>query len=121
LERESVNEKEKGQTMDKFLCHPVRTSTLDDQGEASRKSMSRKPTGTLFVSDVNLNPVSDPQELEFLAGLVPFHQIPTKLLFKIVRVSTGLEVRDRWVAVRAVIAKCIPIPVPKPLPEVRHG
>lgn len=107
--------------MDKFLCYPVRTFTLDDQGETSRKSMSRKPTGALFASDVNLNPVSDPQELEFLAELVPFHHIPTKVLFKVVRVATGLEVRDRWVAVRAIIAKRIPIPVPKPLSEVRHG
>jgi hypothetical protein len=121
LERESVNEKEKGLTMDKFLCHPLTTFTVDDQGEASRKSMSRKPTGALFVSDVNLNPVVDPDELDFLAGLVPFHHIPTKVLFKIVRVATGLEVRDRWVAVRAIIAKRVPIPVLKPPPEVRHG
>ena len=106
--------------MDKFLRHPVRIFTLDNQGEASPKSMSRKPTGAPF-SNINLNPVSDPQELEFLAELVPFHHIPTKVLFKVVRVTTGLEVRDRWVAVRAIIAKRIPIPVPKPLPEVRHG
>ena len=107
--------------MDKFLKHPVTTFTIEGQCEDSRKSISRKPTGARFVSDVNLNPVSDPQELEFLAGLVPFHHIPTKVLFKVVRVSTGLEVRDRWVAVRAIIAKRIPIPVPNPLPKVGHG
>jgi hypothetical protein len=105
--------------MDDFLCRPVRT--FSDQGEASRTSMSRKPSGALFLSDVNLNPVSNPDELDFLACLVPFHHIPNKLLFKLVRVATGLEVRDRWVAVRAIIAKRIPIPVPKSLPEVRHG
>ncbi len=106
--------------MDELLRHSVRAFTIDDQGKASRKSMSRKPTGEL-LSNLNLNPVSDPQELEFMAGLVPFHLIPSKILFKVVRVATGLEVRDRWVAVRAIIAKRIPIPVPKPLPEVRHG
>lgn len=103
--------------MDKFLCHTVRTlDGLDEQGEALPEKMPRNPTGTLFVSDVNLNPVTDPQELEFLAGLVPFHRIPSRVLFKVVRVATGLEVRDRWIAVRAIIAKRIPIPVPKPLP-----
>jgi hypothetical protein len=111
----------KGLTMDKILRHPVPAFTLDEQGETSPKSTSPKPAGALFVSDVNLNPVTDPQELEFLAGLVPFHHIPTRLLFKVVRVATGLEVRDRWVAVRAIIAKRIPIPVAQPLPGGRHG
>jgi hypothetical protein len=65
LERERVNEKEKGQTMDKFLKHPVTTFTIEGQCEDSRKSISRKPTGARFVSDVNLNPVSDPRNWNF--------------------------------------------------------
>jgi hypothetical protein len=110
--------------MYKLLHYPGRTFTLEelvDHAQAVRGSVFDKPTGALFVSDVNLNPVSDPDELEFLAGLVPFHHISNKLLFKLVRVATGLEVRDRWVAVRAIIAKRVPIPVLKSLPEVRHG
>jgi|ERR1039457_788332 hypothetical protein len=110
--------------MDKFLCHTGRTFSLDeseDHAKAVRDSMTHKPTKMLSVSKINLNPVSDPQELEFLAGLTQFHRIPNKVLFKLVRVATAVEVRDRWVAVRAIIAKRIPIPVPKPLREVRHG
>jgi hypothetical protein len=85
--------------------------------------MFHSQTKALSVPDINLNlnPVVDPDELEFLAGLVPFHRIPNRLLFKLVRVATGFEVRDRWVAVQAIIAKRIPIPVPKPPSEVRHG
>ena len=107
--------------MDNFLWNPVPIIPLENQGEASRKSLSRKPTRVLSVSDMNLNPVSDPQELEFLAGLVPFYGIPNRLLFKLVRVATGLEVQDRWIAIRAIIAKRIPIPVQNPLPKPQHG
>lgn len=110
--------------MNDFLCHPGRTFTLDeldDQTKAARQSTSRKFTAALSISDINLNPISDPAELEFLAGLLQFDGIPDDLLFKLVRVATGLEVRDRWVAVRAIIAKRIPIPVLKPLTDVRHG
>jgi hypothetical protein len=123
LGRISANDKRKDKPMDKFLCHPVRTFTLDDlekPSECAGESPTRRQTEALFVSDINLNPVTDPQELEFLAGLVPFHRIPSKMLFKVVRVATGLEVHDRWIAVRAIIARRIPIPVPKPLPEVRR-
>jgi hypothetical protein len=107
--------------MKNLLCHPGRTFTLDeldDQTKAARESTSRKLTEALSISDINLNPISDPAELEFLAGLSQFHHISSKLLFKLVRVATGFEVRDRWVAVRAIIAKRIPIPVPKPLTDV---
>ncbi len=110
--------------MYKLLSCPGRTFTLEeliDQARAERESVSPKVTIALPVSGINLNPVTDPNELEFLAGLVPFHHISNKLLFKVVRVATGYEVRDRWVAVRTIIAKRIPIPVLKPLAEVRHG
>jgi hypothetical protein len=110
--------------MYKLLSCPGRTFTLEelvDHAQAVRGSIFYNQTKALSVSDINLNPVIDPNELDFLAGLVPFHRIPNRLLFKLVRVATGFEVRDRWVAVRAIIAKRIPIPVPKPLPEVRHG
>ena len=110
--------------MDEFFCHPGRTFSLDefeDHADALRKSMPRKLPKGQSVSEINLSPVTDPVELEYLAGLSQFHRIPSKILFKVVRVATGLEVRDRWVAVRAIIAKRIPIPVPKPLPEVQHG
>jgi hypothetical protein len=110
--------------MNDFLCHRGRTFTLDgleDHAEAVRKSMTRKPTEILPVSGVNLSPVSDPMELECLAGLSQFYHIPNKLLFKLVRVATGIKVCDRWVAVRAILSKRIPIPVPEPPAEVRHG
>ena len=108
--------------MYKLLRYPGRTFTFDellDHAQAVRKSVFDKQTTALSVSRVNLHPVVDPDELDFLAGLVPFHHISNKLLFKLVRVATGLEVRDRWVAIRAIIAKRIPTPVPKPLPEAR--
>jgi hypothetical protein len=110
--------------MYKLLCHPGRTFTLEellDQTQAARESTLPRLPQVQSASNINLNPVSDPQELEFLAGLVPFHHISSKLLFKVVRVATGLEVHDRWVAVRAIISKRIPIPVSKPLTAVRHG
>jgi hypothetical protein len=110
--------------MYKLRCHPGRTFTLDeliDQVQVVRRSSCEKRTAALPVFHVNLNPVVDPDELDFLTGLVPFRHISNKLLFKLVRVATGLEVHDRWVAIRAIIAKRIPIPVAKPLPEVRHG
>jgi hypothetical protein len=110
--------------MNEFLCHRGRTFTLDgleDHAEVVRKSMTLKLTEVLSVSDVNLRPVSDPLELECLAGLSQFYRIPNRVLFKLVRVATGLEVCDRWVAVRVIMAKRIPIPVPKPLSDVRHG
>jgi len=103
--------------MDELLRSPVRAFTVDDQVEASRQTVSRERKRVLFASEINLTPVSDPDELDFLTGLMPFHQISNKLLFKLVRVATGIEVRDRWVAIRAVIAKRIPIPVPTPHTE----
>jgi hypothetical protein len=110
--------------MYKLLSCPGRTFTLEelvDHAQTVRGSMFDKQTKALSISDINLNPVVDPDELDFLAGLVPFHHISNKLLFKLVRVATGFEVRDRGVAVRAIIAKRIPIPVPKPLTEVQPG
>ena len=110
--------------MYKLLSCPGRTFTIEellDHAQSVRGNMFDNQTKALSVSDINLNPVIDPNELDFLAGLVPFHRIPNRLLFKLVRVATGFEVRDRWVAVRAIIAKRTPIPVPKPLPDVRHG
>jgi hypothetical protein len=111
--------------MDNFHCHLGRTFTLEDfedHAEALHKSMPRKPAvAPRSVSDINLNPISEPVELEFLAGLSQFHRIPNKVLFKLVRVATGIEVRDRWVAIRTILLKRIPIPVAKPLPAFRHG
>lgn len=110
--------------MNKFLCHPGRTFTLDeykDHNEAVQKSMTGDPAEVSSVSDVLLSPVSDPVELEYLAGLLQFYRIPNKVLFKLVRVATGWKVRDRWVAIRVIMAKAIPIPVAKPLPDARHS
>jgi hypothetical protein len=109
--------------MYELLLYPGRTFTLDellDHVQARQRSSFEKRNTAQAVSRIDLNPVVDPHELEFLAGLVPFEHISDKLLFKLVRVATGLEVHDRWVAIRAIIAKRIPIPVAKPLPEVRH-
>ncbi len=111
--------------MSEFLCHTGRTFTLDefkDHAEAVQKSMTRKPTQVTCVSDVNLSPVLEPLELVYLTGLTRFYHIPNKVLFEVVRVATGYKVCDRWVAIRVILTKSIPIPVSKPLPfEVRHG
>jgi hypothetical protein len=118
-----LEEERKDRPME-FFCHLGRTFTLDefeDHADALRKSMTRKLTQMPFVSEINLSPVSDSVELECLAGLSQFYRIPNKVLFKLVRVATGIEVRDRWVAVRTIMVKRIPIPVPLPLPEVRQG
>jgi hypothetical protein len=88
---------------------------------ALRKSLIRKVPKRQSGSEINLSPVTDPMELEYLAGLSQFYRIPNKVLFKLVSVGAGIEVHDRWVAVRTIILKRIPIPVAKPLPEVRHG
>ena len=67
--------------MNDLLCHPGRTFTLDeldDQTKAARESTSRKFTEALSISDINLNPISDPGELEFLAGLLQFDGIPRR-------------------------------------------
>ena len=110
--------------MDEFFCHLGRTFTLDeceDHANALRKSLIRKLPKVQSASPINLSPVTDPVELEYLAGLSQFYRIPNRVLFKLVRVAAGIEVRDRWVAVRTIVLKRIPIPVTKPLPEVRHG
>jgi hypothetical protein len=107
--------------MDEFHCHPGRTFTLEDHAEALRKNMIRKPANAWPVSDINLNPISEPVELKYLAGLSQFHRISNKVLFKLVRVAAGIEVRDRWVAIRTILIRRIPIPVAKPLSKVRHG
>lgn len=111
--------------MYKLLCHPGRTFTLDelkDHAEAMRKSMACRPPKVLSVTDIiQQRPVTDPFELKYLCGLPQFYRIPDNVLFKLVRVATGCEVRDRWVAVRTILVKRIPIPVPKPLRAVLHG
>jgi hypothetical protein len=69
----------------------------------------------MAVSDINATPVTDPAELEYLSGLPQFYRIENEMLFKIVRVATGFAVHERFVAIRIVMAKRIPIPVPEPL------
>jgi hypothetical protein len=69
----------------------------------------------MAVSDIDATPVTDPAELEYLSGLSQFYRIENRLLFKIVRVATGVVVRERFVAIRIIVSRRIPIPVPKPL------
>jgi len=110
--------------MNEFLCHTGRTFTLDkfkDHAEAVQKSMPRKLTEVICVSDVSLSPVSEPQELAYLMGLSRFYHISNKVLFELVRVATGLKVCDRWVAIRVILTKSIPIPVSEPPSDARFG
>jgi hypothetical protein len=110
--------------MNEFLCHTGRTFTPDefkDHAEAVQKSMARKLTEVICVSDVNLGPVIEPQELVYLMGLSQFYRIPNRVLFELVRVATGFKVCDRWVAIRVILTKSIPIPVSKPLADVQLG
>ena len=67
------------------------------------------------ITDINLDPISGPDELAYLSGLSQFHRIENKMLFKLVRVATGFTVRERFIAIRIILAKRVPIPVPEPL------
>ena len=110
--------------MDKFPCHVGRTFTLlkiDDHAKWAGKSVPPKLPEALFASDINLNPVYDPDELKYLGGLSQFRSIPNGLLFKLVLIKTGFRISDRWRAIQIIVDQRIPIPVPKPLTDVRHG
>jgi hypothetical protein len=110
--------------MDKLLCHLGRTFTLAEIGthaECAGKSVASKLPEALSASAINLKPVFDSDELKYLGGLSQFRCIPDGLLFKLVLVKTGFRVSDRWRAIQIILDQRIPIPVPKPLTNVRHG
>ncbi len=70
--------------MYELLSCPGRTFTLEelvDHAQAVRGSVFHSQAKALSIPDINLNPVVDPDELEFLAGLVPFHRVPTRISF----------------------------------------
>ena len=48
-----------------------------------RGSVFHRQAKALSIPDINLNPVVDPDELEFLAGLVPFHRMISFLKLKL--------------------------------------
>jgi hypothetical protein len=106
--------------MDQFLCHLGRTFPLAKIDERAGKSVTPKSAEALSASDINLNPVFDPKELKYLGGLSQFRYIPNGLLFKLVLIKTGLRVSDRWRAIQIIVDQRIPIPVLKPLADVRH-
>jgi len=110
--------------MDKFLCHLGRTFThaqIDDHDECAGKSVTPKLAEARSASDINLKPIFDPDELKYLGGLSQFRYIPNGLLFKLVLIKTGFRVSDRWRAIQIIVEQRIPIPVLKPLSDVRHN
>jgi hypothetical protein len=110
--------------MDELLCHLGRTFTLaeiDARAKCAGNSVASKLPKGFSASAINLKPVFDPVELTYLRGLSQFRYIPDGLLFKLVLVKTGFQVSDRWRAIQIIMDQRIPIPVPKPLTNVRHG
>lgn len=65
----------------------------------------------MAITDICLNDVTDPVELEHLQSLKQFHGLSDDLLFKLARRVTIFGIPSRWVAIRLIVANEIPIPV----------
>jgi hypothetical protein len=65
------------------------------------------------ITDISLNRITDPAELERLKAMEQFHGIPDELLLRLARRVTIFQIPDRWVAIRLIVANGIPIPVVK--------
>jgi len=65
----------------------------------------------MAITDISLNDITDPVELEHLQSLRQFHRLGDDLLFKLARRVTIFRIPSRWVAIRLIIANGIPIPV----------
>jgi hypothetical protein len=66
------------------------------------------------ITDISLNRITDPAELERLKTNEQFHGIPDELLIRLAYRVTVFMIPDRWVAIRLIVANGIPIPVLKP-------
>jgi hypothetical protein len=68
----------------------------------------------MAITDISLNRISDPAELERLKAMEQFHELSDELLFGLARRVTVFQIPDRWVAIRLIVANGIPIPLLKP-------
>jgi len=61
---------------------------------------------------VNQVPLRIRTELvESLSGLPQFHGVPDQTLIRITKQRTGVQVADRWAAIRMLLSNPCPIPV----------
>ena len=67
----------------------------------------------MAITDISLNRITDPAELERLQAMEQFYDISDELLFRLARRVTIFRIPDRWVAIRLIVANGIPIPVVK--------
>ena len=70
----------------------------------------------MFISDLSLNPITDPAQLKRLSGMDQFHGIPDAMLFKLAGRVTTLRIPSRWEAIQLIVEHGIPIPVVKRAP-----
>lgn len=68
-----------------------------------------KPTNNIRLK---LKPVCDRDEIQRLSALEQFREIENATLFRIVLVGTGFIATDRWAAIRIIVVRGCPIPVP---------
>ena len=67
----------------------------------------------MAITDISLNRITDPAELERLKTNEQFHGIPDELLIRLAYRVTIFMIPDRWVAIRLIVANGIPIPLAK--------
>ena len=74
----------------------------------------------MAITDISLNPITDPVELVQLKAMKLFHPLSDELLFRLARRVTIFRVPDRWVAIRLIVANGIPVPVSISAPARDH-
>ncbi len=67
----------------------------------------------MAITDISLNRISDPDELERLKAMEQFHELSDELLIRLAHRVTIFRIPDRWVAIRLIVANGIPIPLAK--------
>lgn len=67
----------------------------------------------MAITDIALNDITDPAELEHLQSLKRFHGLSDDLLFKLARRVTIFRIPSRWTAIRLILGNGIPVPVVK--------
>ena len=67
----------------------------------------------MAITDISLNHITDPDELERLKAMEQFHELSDKLLIRLAHRVTIFQIPDRWVAIRLIVANGIPIPLAK--------
>ena len=65
----------------------------------------------MAITNISLNDITDPAELEHLKSLTQFHGTTDETLARLARRVTIFRIPSRWVAIRLIVANGIPIPV----------